>query len=133
MKFILILTVLSAFLWCGNSVSLMQKITEKDGPILKKGWLKFFDFQVAGDGSEKPGKFEINSAYQSQFAYSKNVTFTDDDKDASGWFDIPSNSHFFFVLTEKSFYSLTSRRNDMVQTHNVLEISWLKEEREYNG
>ncbi len=75
----------------------------------------------------------MNSAYDSQFSYSRNVTFTEDDKDGSGWFDIPSSSHFFFVLTKKSMYSLTSRRNDMVQTHNVLEISWLKEEHEYNG
>jgi len=40
--------------------------------------------------------------------------------------DIPSEVHFFFVLTKKSFFALTARKNDLARTRKSLETRWLE-------
>lgn len=46
--------------------------------------------------------------------------------DEFGYFDIPSDTHFFFILTKKTLYALSARRNDMAKTVKSLELSWLE-------
>ena len=73
---------------------------------IMKGWLKFFTFTPDFRNDGRPTKFEYNSAFLSQ----KNAYFTENDKDEWGWFNIPTDTSFFFVLTKKTLYVIKARR-----------------------
>lgn len=47
------------------------------------------------------------------------------EEDEYGPMDIPDNLHFFFVLTKKTVFALTARKNDLARTRKSLEIRWL--------
>lgn len=80
-------------------------------PFLMKGWLRFFTFSPNNFyTSPIPNKFEYNPAWQAQFSWGRNPTFSDKDKDQWGFFNIPDDTHFFFVLTRKTLYAMNARR-----------------------
>ena len=78
--------------------------------FVMKGWLKFFTYTPSFYSSSIPTKFEYNPGYQAQFSYGRSPTFTDKDKDEWGFFNIPDDTHFFFVLNRKTLYATNARR-----------------------
>ncbi len=79
--------------------------------FLYKGWMKFFSFVPTMKTGNFPSKFEYNQAYYNQFIGGKNVSFDPaKDKDQYGWYDIPDDHHFFFVLTKKTLFVISARR-----------------------
>lgn len=85
--------------------------------FVMKGWLKFFTYTPSFYASSVPNKFEYNPGYLAQFTYGRNPTFTEKDKDEWGFFNIPDDTHFFFVLTRNTLYAMNARR---VSTFNGL-------------
>jgi hypothetical protein len=80
-------------------------------PFIKKGWLKFFTYIPDFKSVDAPTKFEYNQQYYDQFTFGRNASFDPSkDKDQWGWFDIPSDTHFYFVLTTKSLFAVSARR-----------------------
>ena len=77
-------------------------------PILLKGWMKFFTYSPSLNISEKPQKFEYNTQYLRQFY--NNDPNKINKEDEFGSIDIPTELHFFFVLTKKTLYALNSRK-----------------------
>lgn len=95
--------------------------------VIFKGWLKFFTFFPTFKTPNRPTKFEFNQAYYDQYNnFGKNASFTDKDKDDFGWFDIPDDTHYFFVLSPTTLYAISGRRNDVAKTYKSLELSWLE-------
>ena len=88
------------------------KISDDDqaNSFLMKGWLKFFTYTPSIYSSIVPDKFEYNPIYSAQFSYGRNPTFTDKDKDQYGWFNIKDDTHFFFILTKTTLFSVYARR-----------------------
>ena len=82
----------------------------KDEPNIIKGWLRFFTFVTDFYTKDMPTKFEYNPAYLAQFSFDRHPSFTDKDKDEYGYFNIPTDTHFFFVLTTKTLYVINARR-----------------------
>lgn len=78
--------------------------------FVMKGWIKFFTYTPNFYASSIPDKFEYNPGYLAQYSYGRNPTFTDKDKDEWGFFNIPDDTHFFFVLTRKTLYAMNARR-----------------------
>ena len=78
--------------------------------FVMKGWLKFFTYTPNFYASSVPNKFEYNPGYLAQFSWGRNPTFTDKDKDTWGFFNIPDDTHFFFVLTRKTLFAMNARR-----------------------
>ena len=87
-----------------------KESSDKGSGIILKGWMKWFTYMSQMDFNKRPSKFEINPAYKDQFTKKANITFTDKDKDQFGWFDIPDETSFFFLMTSKAIYAVTSRR-----------------------
>lgn len=79
-------------------------------PNILKGWLKFFTFIPDFTTNDMPTKFDYNPAYQAQYSHGRQPELTDSHKDQYGYFDIPSDTSFFFVLTSKTLYVINSRR-----------------------
>ena len=82
----------------------------KDEPNIIRGWLRFFTFVPDFYTKDMPTKFEYNQAYLAQFSFGRMPGFTDKDKDEYGYYNIPSDTHFFFVLTTKTLYVINARR-----------------------
>ena len=78
--------------------------------FVMKGWMKFFTYTPNFYASSVPNKFEYNPGYLAQFSWGRNPTFTDKDKDTWGFFNIPDDTHFFFVLTKKTLFAMNARR-----------------------
>lgn len=81
--------------------------------ILMKGWLKYFVYSPKNEINEKPKSFFINKKYFQQFD-AKNplaiINPSNKNKDSFGSIDIPSQFHFFFVLTKKTLYVISARQ-----------------------
>lgn len=82
----------------------------KDEPNIIRGWLRFFTFSPDFYTKDMPTKFEYNPAYMAQFSFGRMPGFTDKDKDEYGYYNIPSDTHFFFALTTKTLYVINARR-----------------------
>lgn len=78
--------------------------------FVMKGWLKVFTYTPSFYASSVPNKFEYNPAYAAQFSYGRKPTFDEKDKDQWGFFNVPDDTHFFFILTQKTLYVLSARR-----------------------
>lgn len=94
--------------------------------FVMKGWLKFFTYTPNFYASSIPNKFEFNPGFEAQFSFGRNPTFTDKDKDENGFFNIPDDTHFFFVLTRKTLYAMNARRNDIAKTYKSIELQWIE-------
>lgn len=83
-----------------------EDVTRK--AFVMKGWLKFFTYTPSFYADPVPNKFEYNPSYRAQFAYGKNGSC--DDKDQWGFLNVPSDTHFFFVLTKTTLFAIGARR-----------------------
>lgn len=116
------LTILQILLFLSLSIlSLSQNVgsvtdvgNDQEGqlskPFVMKGWLKFFTYTPSFYASSVPNKFEYNPGYLAQFSYGRTPTFDEKDKDQWGYFNIPDDTHFFFVLTKKTLFAVSARR-----------------------
>ncbi len=114
LKLLLLFSLLLPFL-SPQSLNTVSGTSEDQDETLKKafvmkGWLKFFTYTPSFYASIVPNKFEYNPAYAAQFAYGRKPTFDEKDKDQWGFFNIPDDTHFFFILTGKTLYVLSARR-----------------------
>lgn len=94
--------------------------------FVMKGWLKFFTYTPSFYASSVPNKFEYNPSYLAQFSWGRKPGFTDKEKDEFGFFNIPDDTHFFFILTKKSLFAVNARRNDIAKTYKSLELEWIE-------
>jgi len=97
--------------------------------FVMKGWLKFFTYTPNFYASSVPNKFEYNQGYLAQFSWGRNPTFTDKDKDEWGYYNIPDDTHFFFVLTRKALYAMNARRVSSFYFFFSMKVSGLKLQR----
>ena len=82
-----------------------------NGPILLRGWLKYFTYSPNSETTEKPNKFHINQQYFHQFDSKNKLNILNTNlKDDYGFINIPSKFHFFFVLSKETLYVVSSRR-----------------------
>lgn len=90
--------------------------------ILHKGWLKYFYYMPTGK-DQQPKSFEFNSAFTAQMAGGVMPSRV---KDSYGFLDIPTETSFFFILTHKTLYVVSARKNGIAKTVKSLQISWIK-------
>lgn len=83
---------------------------ESNEANLIKGWLKFFTFVPDFTNNDMPTKFDYNPAYQEQFSHGRTPDFSIKSQDQFGFFNIPSELSFFFVLSPKTLYVINARR-----------------------
>jgi len=128
MKFILLTIVFYLLFFSVHSqlgkVGTAVDVSEEQGnqsanDFVMKGWLKFFTHTPTFSDSFVPKKFEYNPGYLTQSS-------SDKDKDSWGSFNIPDDTHFFFVLTRKTLYAMNSRRNDIAKTYKSIEMEWIE-------
>lgn len=107
------------FLWLSlcNSLSISEESEKNIGKyqdnIIMRGWLKYFVYSPNSDLNEKPKTFFVNKKYFQQFekAIPLNIIKpTVQKKDEFGSIGIPSQFHFFFVLTKKTLYVISARQ-----------------------
>lgn len=105
-----------------SSQAYQNEPDKSDEPNIIKGWLKFFTFVPDFTSSDIPTKFEYNQAYREQFNHDRNPEFSLKDKDSLGYYNIPSDTSFFFVLTKKTLYVINSRRVNILTTKKIKKI-----------
>ena len=111
LSLMLISSAYSQFGAVGSAKSVAEDQEDQlDKAFVMKGWLRFFTYTPSFYASSIPNKFEYNPGHQAQFSWGRNPTFTDKDKDEWGFFNIPDDTHFFFVLTKKTLYAMNARR-----------------------
>ena len=71
-------------------------------PNIIKGWLKFFTFVPDFLTNDMPTKFDYNPAYREQFSHDRNPEFNIKDTDEFGFFNIPTETSFFFCYDPKN-------------------------------
>ena len=93
-----------------TSLAYKNEAIEDDEPNLMKGWLRFFTFVPDFISTDMPRKFEYNQAYKDQFSNNRHPEYTEKDKDEFGFYNIPTDTSFFFVITRKTLYVINARR-----------------------
>ena len=85
------------------------------GPIYKKGWLKYLPF--TSKSTDTCSQFTKNPAY---FDQNPDNPLRKHQKDDCGSLEIPDAFHFFFYLTFDALYIVSARKNDLAKTFRVL-------------
>lgn len=93
-----------------------QEKTRYKMDILMRGWIKIV--RTHSDQSGQLEGMEVNS----EFGKGEN---NGTERDEWGSIDIPSNEHFFMLVTGKDLYILKGRRNDMIRTYKSMAVDTL--------
>jgi len=91
------------------------------GPIYKKGWLKFLSY--TSKSSNSYNEFTKNAAYYEQnpdHNFIKLPIHQNRRDDECGSLEIPDAYHFFFYLTTDTLYIVSARKNSLAKTIRVL-------------
>jgi len=100
------------------SVALSTKLTSevKSPGVLVKGWFKYIILDPSSDKQD----FETNPDFENE---SRTLTKAESEMtDEVGKVDIPDNKSFYMVLTTSTLNILTSRRNQITKTIDVLDL-----------
>jgi len=99
------------------SVRTKTRIDTREPGILLRGWFKYLEINPSALSQD----FEVNS----EFAHYDTVLPTEEKmkSDKGGKLDIPDEKSFFFVLTTRSINILSSRRNMITKTLDVIDLN----------
>jgi hypothetical protein len=85
--------------------------------IFWQGWIKYFHYEK-GEKIDKPNSFFINNEFYNQVVRHKQRA----DKDRLGFINIPTKFHYYAKLMKDGLHILSSRKNNMMRTVDVLPI-----------
>jgi hypothetical protein len=103
-----------------------------------RGWLKYFTYIPSEEHTieDKPEKFDYNEEWLDQekidgiLDESSETETEDEDSDSEGGVEldptkIPDDTHFYFLLTKSTLFSLSHFSNSITKTVKSLEIDWI--------
>jgi hypothetical protein len=85
--------------------------------IFWQGWVKYFHYEK-GEKIDKPNSFFINNEFYNQVVKHSERAL----KDRAGFVNIPTKFHYYAKLMKDGLHVLSSRRNNMMRTIDVLPI-----------
>lgn len=89
--------------------------------ILMRGWFKYMKIQAGADSQD----FRTNPEYFKELKY---ITSDEAQKrDEVGPLTIPDDKSFYMILTTSTLNVLTSRRNQITKTYDVLDLNIVKD------
>lgn len=94
-----------------------MKVQTKQPGILLKGWFKYIIIKPSADNQE----FETNPEFAKE---STTVSGAEREQtDDVGYVNIPDEKSFYMVLTQNSLNILSSRRNQITKTLDVIDLN----------